>query len=63
MTIKILTPLFTAVFLLIFVIAGMISFHKMVLDEEVFLLGVHGEAYTEYVKQTGRYFFQRSNGR
>jgi protein-S-isoprenylcysteine O-methyltransferase Ste14 len=38
------------------VIAAIFIFHRMVLQEEVYLLSVHGKAYQDYKQKTGRYF-------
>ena len=41
---------------LILMISTWILFHLQILDEEKFLLKVHGEKYIEYKQLTGRYF-------
>lgn len=43
-------------FLLVLILAAVAVFHKMVLKEERYLLGVHGGEYEEYKNQTGRYW-------
>ena len=42
--------------LLVLILAAVAVFHKMVLKEERYLLGVHGGEYEEYKNQTGRYW-------
>ena len=42
--------------LLVLILAALAVFHKMVLKEERYLLGVHGGEYEEYKNNTGRYF-------
>lgn len=41
--------------LLVLVLAAVAVFHRMVLKEERYLLGVHGGEYEAYKKNTGRY--------
>ena len=41
--------------MLVLVLAAVTVFHKMVLKEERYLLGVHGSEYEEYKIDTGRY--------
>jgi len=47
-----------SVVMLALLIAVIVSFHRMVLTEEAYLLKIHGEAYQRYMQNTGRYWLK-----
>ena len=47
--------IYPSVVLLIMAIAQMLSFHRMILDEEKFLQKIHGEVYRKYRQSVSRY--------
>ena len=47
--------LFPSIILFAFYLALVITFHSMILEEEAYLLSVHGEEYSSYKKKVSRY--------
>jgi protein-S-isoprenylcysteine O-methyltransferase Ste14 len=45
-----------AVVLLILILSTILVYHRIVLREEKHLHRMHGQAYADYMKRTGRYF-------
>jgi protein-S-isoprenylcysteine O-methyltransferase Ste14 len=49
--------LFPSMVLLVLIVALVLTFHLMILEEEQYLAGIQGKTFQDYKRKTGRYLF------